>query len=83
MRQTGNRIDYKGLLSQNPQELRLPAGKTIAERSHVPLTKRLVMAGAFKSAKTGLIVDPQTKIIEHINSCTPIDFHVNHHPELG
>lgn len=67
----------------DPVELRLPAGKTIAERSLVPLTKRLVMSGAFKSAKTGLIVDPQTKVIEHINSCRPIDFQECHHPEKG
>ena len=64
MSQSGARIEYKGLLATDPQELRLPTGNTIAERSLVPLTKRLVMRGAFKSAKTGLIVDPQTKFIE-------------------
>ena len=60
-------IGYKGLLAKDPDELRLPTNRTITERSYTPFTKRLIMNGTFKSAKTGLIIDDQTKVIEHIN----------------
>ena len=67
-------IDYKGLLARDPGELRLPANKTITQRSYTPFRNRLIMNGAFKAAKSGLIIDPQTKYIEKINECRPIDF---------
>ena len=41
------------------------------------------MRGAFKSDKTGLVVDPTTKFIEKINQHKPIDFIKNHDPEKG
>jgi len=41
------------------------------------------MNGAYKSSKSGLIIDHQTKFIEKINSYNPIDFKEGHHPEKG